>query len=490
MLTISVDRHSDVSLQWQIFQTVNQALLQGELPFGAMLPSIRKLSQSLGVARVTVTMAYEKLVLAGYVRNCPGIGYEVIFRGGMKKPRAQVAFKEGEAPLRLKPASVANDVYSPITSELYCRLGVPDPRAFPWAAWRKWNNSASSAKHHLLTRYHSPQGLESLRLELVSFLRLTRGIETKPDNIIIVNGIQEGISLLVQLFTANASRCKVVTESPCYSGAWHLFNYHRADLTAVPVDEWGMQVERLPQTPTQLCYITPSHQYPVGGTLPLARRSALLAWAMKTGAYLIEDDYDSVFSYGHSPLPALKSMDDADRVFYLGTFSKTLGPGTRMGYMVCPEAVITSVQTIKALSDSGSNWLMQQFLADFMHGQSYYTHLRKLEQEYAARQQVLIDGLLRIFPLGRILGVAAGIHLALSCPFDYQTARALRERCLRANVRFDTLEELSNGSERAWLQDNANPLLFFGFGALNCRQLAQVLAVIQREWDLLRADGV
>ncbi|AWH88198.1 MocR-like pyridoxine biosynthesis transcription factor PdxR [Limnobaculum parvum] len=489
MLDIHLDPSSGTPLQQQIFQTIHQALLQGELPVGYRLPSIRELSRNLNVARITIVMAYDKLIQNGYVKSRPGIGYEVVFSSAIQKAPQSARIENAREPVKLMPASVGQDVYSPTTPELYCRLGVPDPHAFPWPSWRKWNNSASNSKHHLLTRYHSPQGLMSLRTELARFLRLTRGIETQPENVIVINGIQEGLALLTQLFILNTKSCRVVTESPCYSGAWHLFDYYQAEVETVAVDEHGIQVEHLPSRPTQLCYVTPSHQYPVGGTLSLERRCALLTWAQKTGAYVIEDDYDSVFSYNSTPLPALKAMDEDDRVIYIGTFSKTLGPGMRMGYMVCPDAILTSVQNMKALSNSGSNWLQQQFLADFMHDQRYYSYLRKLEQEYANRQRILVEGLQRIFPQGRILGIENGLHLTLVCPLTVKQVEQLRERCLLENIRFDTLVELANGSEVAWLKTVSSPLLFFGFGGLNQQQLLHVLAVIELQVAIIQQEA-
>lgn len=207
----------------------------------------------------------------------------------------------------------------------------------------------------------------------------------------------------------------------------------------------------------------------------------LLLWAQRVGAYIIEDDYDAVFSWEEKPLSALKSMDSCDRVIYAGTFSKTLGPGIRLGYLVCPDSILESVQSMKALNNSGSNWLFQQFLAEFMHNQVFYTHLSKLSCVYEERQRLLHEGLLRLFPEGKIWGHAAGLHLTLITPLSVEFIQTLRQRCLRAGVRFDTLNEMANGSECLWQQMNNQSVILFGFGSLNLQQLQKYLPLLSRK---------
>lgn len=490
MQEIELDRQCDIPLQLQIFQYYYQAITHGECIAGDMLPSIRELSRRLKIARITVTLAYEKLVANGYIKSRPGVGYHVCFARPVKPVGRKIPYFKGPAPTSLVPAEVPVDLYSQPAAEVYCKMGIPDPNAFPWSSWRKWNNAPSNLKEQLVTRYHSPQGLLSLRQEIVRYLRFSRGVDTQSENIIITNGVQEGLSLLSQLFVLNklatkTAPCHVVTESPCYSGAWHIFNYHGANITAVNVDKHGLCVAQLPEHPTQLCYVTPSHQYPLGCRLSLSRRKALLLWAQRVGAYVIEDDYDSAFSYEENPLPALKTMDTQDRVIYAGTFSKTLGPGIRLGYLVCPDALLPAVKNMKGLSNSGSNWLLQQFLADFMHSQVFYTHLSKLACEYEVRQRVLLKGLQHLFPQGKIWGHYAGLHLTLMTSLSAEIIQQLRARCLLSAVRFDTLHELKNGSEDVWEGHSAETAIFFGFGGLNATQLQKVLMVIEQELPFL-----
>ncbi|QBX79169.1 PLP-dependent aminotransferase family protein [Citrobacter tructae] len=485
MLTLSLNRESRTPLQLQIFQFYFQAIQQGDLLYGDKLPSIREQAQAINVAKITVVMAYEKLMAAGFIKSRKGIGYEVIFTAPVRTTPAHVPVAQGSPPVKPEPAGVSTDVYSEMGREFYCRMGVPDPNAFPWSSWRKWNNAPSVLKEQLFTRYHSPNGLFSLREQMVRYLNLSRGINTRAENIIITNGIQEGLSLLSQIFiihhaACQEKKCHVVTESPCYSGAWHLFNYYGADITPIAVDNLGLRTDQLPDYATQLCYVTPAHQYPMGSVLSLERRLSLLTWAQRVGAYIIEDDYDAVFTYGANPLPALKAMDYHDRIIYMGTFSKTLGPGARLGYLICPDELLPAVQNMKALNNNGSQWLLQQFLAELMQNQVFYTHLGKLACNYAARLALLRDGLSALFPDGKIDGAAAGLHLSLRVDRSPDIITTLQQRCLLAGVRFDTLQDIENGSEEIWRKESSDAVMFFGFGGLQLPQINKVLRVLEQ----------
>ncbi|WP_159566284.1 PLP-dependent aminotransferase family protein [Budvicia diplopodorum] len=482
-MQIKLDRHISYTLQKQIYQQVCEALFRGELLYGDMLPSIRVLAGQLGIARNTVTAVYEKLVHAGYVVNLPGIGFKVIFDAVIKtnnREQASTSLSMPPLPILMQPSA---DVFVPEKDRLYFRLGEPDESAFPWSVWRKWNNTASKKKHLMMTRYQDPQGLSCLRYEIARYLSHSRGIQTESESIVIINGMQEGLSLLAQLFFSHSGEGSVVLESPCYSGAWNLFQSAPNDRVSIPVDEQGIMTDKLPEKPTTLCYVTPSHQYPTGSLLSLARREALLAWSRRVNSYIIEDDYDSAFLYGNQPLPALKSLDYADNVIYLGSFSKTLGPGMRLGYMVCPQALLRPVVNMKALNNHGSSWLYQQFLAEYIHDQSYNYQLGRLEKEYALRRSELQSGLLELFPDGRILNSQTGLHLSLDPHISPQCVEQLRARCLAAGVRFDTLKQLGNGSELAYEKESGAVLMFFGFGGINRADIQRALVVLKRELE-------
>ena len=218
----------------------------------------------------------------------------------------------------------------------------------------------------------------------------------------------------------------------------------------------------------------------MGSVLSLERRQSLLTWAQRVGAYILEDDYDAVFTYGENSLPALKAMDYHNRVIYMGTFSKTLGPGTRLGYLICPDELLPAVKNMKALNNNGSQWLLQQFLAELMQNQVFYSHISKLACNYAARLNLLRDGLSVLFPSGKIAGATAGLHLSLRVDRHPDMIARLQQRCLLAGIRFDTLPDIENGSGAAWRRENSDAVMFFGFGGLQIQQIKKVLSVLEQ----------
>ncbi|WP_035603279.1 PLP-dependent aminotransferase family protein [Edwardsiella tarda] len=477
MLSFTLDRNSPLALQTQLYQQFHTALHDGSLRHGERLPSIRELGGKLHVSRNTITAVYEKLLQEGFIASRPGVGYDVIYASHIDLPETATARHELDHPPSVLRTQ-APETYVDVDSPLFFSLGNPDESAFPWQRWRSWNNKASRSKHLLMTRYHPPAGLLSLRQELVKYLAAARGIHTDAQHIIITNGVQEGLALLAR--TLLTPQEHIAVESPCYPGAWNLFTSFAPQIHAIPVDECGLRTELLPEQQCALAYVTPSHQYPVGSTLPLTRRLALLDWSRRSNAYVIEDDYDTTFLYGTQPLPALKSLEDANNVIYLSSFSKTLGPGMRLGFMVCPDRLVDPILNLKALWNHGASWLYQQFLADFMSDQGYHRHLRKLELEYAARQALLREGLCALFPRARLLGTSSGLHLTLKTDLSAQSVNRLRERCLRDGVRFDTLQSMCNGSERAYLEHDGAPLMLFGFSALSAVKIRRALEIIAR----------
>lgn len=480
-----IDRQCGLPLQMQIYQYYRQKMHEGIYLAGDKLPSVRELSRELKVARITVTLAYEKLLINSYIKSVRGIGYQVIFDKPIRLTSQKSPKTKNSNSFIPDTIKTPDDLYVESSTEIYSQISIPDSTAYPWANWKTWNNTPSIKKIELATRYHSPSGLLELKEEISRHLYTSRNINVTSKCIIITNGIQEGLSLLAQLFafkklSTDISSCHIVTESPCYSGAWHVFNYYGAKITCVNVDKNGLCVNQLPKEATQLCYVTPSHQYPLGCRLSLARRKTLLQWALLTGAYIIEDDYDSEFSYNDNNLPTLKSLDNQDRVIYAGTFSKTLGPGIRLGYLVCPEPLVQVIKNIKSLNNSGSNWIQQQFIADFMHSRAFHNHLSRLSIMYKERQNYLHKGLKQLFPEGFVWGTNSGLHLSLIAPYSEEYVKRLRKRCLEAGLRFDTLNELQNGSELKW-KENGFSAMFFGFGDLSIQKISQMLIIIKKE---------
>lgn len=304
-------------------------------------------------------------------------------------------------------------------------VGRPDPHSFPTKSWRRrlLHNLAFAGAN--LTEYSNPVGILKLRSAIADFLGPARGIKVEPDQVVVVNGSQAALNLVARLLIEKGTT--VVVEQPCYQGAAFVFESYGATLQAVPVDDRGIDTEQLPDKPASLAYLTPSHQYPLGVTLSLGRRLRLLDWAWKSGAYLIEDDYDNDFRHNGSPLIALAGLDVHGCVIYLGTFSKSIGAGIRLGYMVVPPELVEPVRVVKTLYDNGHTWLDQATLADFISSGSYKRHLRRIRGTYRMRRDCLVESLQHYFGEVRLTGLEGGMHLAWHLPPDFPDATQVQK---------------------------------------------------------------
>ena len=334
------------------------------------------------MSRNTVIRAYDTLIVEGYVEsrpasgifvsdNLPGAAVEVT--GSVQEPAARrCAVAHADAA-----TAVCACRTSPISGAAACRSIF-----FPAARARRCFRSRPGAGCCRLTfrtavatglsQYGDPAGLPALRSAIADHLATTRGIAADPGRIVIINGSQEGISIAARLFLNHGTPSAI--EDPCYQGAAFAFEATGSEITSVAVDFEGLIVEELPQRPTALVYVTPSHQYPTGHTLSPDRRQTLVAWARRYGCYILEDDRDGDLRYEGSPLQAIAALAP-DCTIYLGTFSRSLGAGLRLGYMVVPEQLAGVVAAAKGLLNSGNSWLEQAALAGMMRAGSYAAHL-------------------------------------------------------------------------------------------------------------------
>ena len=317
-------------------------------------------------------------------------------------------------------------------------MGRPDPHSFPAKSWRRrlLHNLATAGSN--LTEYRDPAGIEELRRAIAEHVGPTRGMKVSPEQVVVVNGTQQGLNLIARLMVGKGS--VVVTECPCYQGAAFVFESYGATLKPVPVDENGLDPSKLPQESVSIAYVTPSHQYPMGVTLSLNRRMRLLEWAWETGAYIIEDDYDNDFRYNSSPVMALAGLDKHGCVFYMGTFSKSIGAGIRLGYLVVPTELIGPAKTAKALMDNGHAWLDQATLADFISSGSFMRHLRRIRHSYQLRRDCLSEELHRHFGDVHLTGLEGGMHLVWHLPPNFPIAKEVQHIAEDAGVGVYSME--------------------------------------------------
>jgi GntR family transcriptional regulator/MocR family aminotransferase len=415
-------------LYQQVYRALRAEILAQSLAPGARLPSTRSLAADLGVSRNVAMLAYEQLLGEGYAQARTGSGTIVArslpeeWRAAL--PGAQV--RRVGRPRRVAPrlshaaaralgiarrTPLGWDIRGPRPSVDF-RFGRPAFADFPHALWcRLLGRRARRASRRDLD-YGPPEGRLELREALAERLRRFRGIDTTPERIVVVNGSQQALDLVTRVLLDPGDR--VLIEEPHYLGARWVFAAAGAELVAAPVDDDGMRVPRplAGRRPPRLAYVTPSHQFPTGVVLTLTRRLELLEWAARTGAFVVEDDYDSEYRYAGRRLQALAGLDAEGRVIYVGTFSKLMFPALRLGYVVLPASLAEPIVAAKALADTGSPALEQLTLADFLREGHFERHLHRSRTRNAGRRETLLAAIHEHFgDRAEVSGAATGLHV-------------------------------------------------------------------------------
>ena len=477
-IPVLLDRSHPASLTVQLVEQLRNAIQHGRIMSGTRLPSSRQLSRQLDVARNTVVRAYELLVMEGYVEARPASGMFAASElpDALTPPRETVAEPQGRAadepgmPLPLRAAraqTLVSQNRGRISFDFF--PGRPSAGLFPIKTWRRLLQACLSHGGAMgLSEYGDPGGLATLRSAIAQHLAATRGLVADPGQIVIVGGIQEGVNLAARLFLGPGTVAAV--ESPCYQGAAFAFEASGAEIASVPVDEDGLIPDDLPDQPTALLYLTPSHQYPTGHTLALARRRAIVAWARRVGCYILEDDYDSDFRYEGSPLQAVAGMAP-ECTIYLGTFSKSLGAGLRLGYMVVPAPLVAATRTAKTLLNNGSPWLEQAALAEMIHSGSYAAHLVRIRAHYRDSRDCLLAALRRHFGDVVVSGEAGGLHVFWQLSPGVPDAVTLEGLARRARVGVYSLA--SGGAYEAQPSSLSRRGIILGYAALTPKQIEQ-----------------
>ncbi len=391
---IPLDRAGATPLFRQLYAWLKDAILQGRLAPGARLPATRDLAPMLKVSRQTVLAAYEQLTAEGYLRG--GVGQGTFVDAALPVPRRAAFSPAGLLrPLPERGAAMASAMArvryhdGPVRA---FRPSMPGLDLFPFDAWRKLELRALRRPGPHLG-YSEPAGYQHLRELLCAYLRASRGVVCTPEQVVITSGSQQALYLLAHLLLAPGDG--VWVESPGYQGACAPMTVAGARICTVPVDAEGMDVAygaaHYPEA--RMVFATPSHQLPLGVTMSLGRRLALLRWAVAHRAWVIEDDYDSEYRYTGPPLASLQSLDSAGCVIYVGTLSKVLFPGLRLGYVVAPPALAEPLARAKAVVDRHSAIVPQMVLADFIGEGHFARHIRRTREAYAERREALLGAI-------------------------------------------------------------------------------------------------
>ncbi len=407
-----------------LYDEMRARIADGTYATGAALPSTRSLAVERGLSRGTVSLVYEQLAADGFIDTHPGAASRVCAGAAPsgRSPRSRAdraAAGRLAGPLssvgRRLAAMGIGDAGPAVAGEIDFVYGPLSGNDFPTLAWMKALRAVERQRSRRL-EYEDPRGNPELRQALQAQLSRTRGLSCAVEQLMIVNGSQQALDLCARLLVDAGDG--VVVENPGYRMAHHAFEACGAKLCCVDVDGHGLRTDRLAAVgPARLAYVTPTHQFPLGAFLPIARRRALLAWAAERHAWVIEDDYDSEYRYSVRPEATLQSLDSRGCVIHVGTFSKTLSPRLRLGYMVLPSGLVEVFSAAKRVADRHAPTGMQRALARLLQDGSYDRHVRRMRRLQQARQRALVDALTtRLGAQVAIEGAASGLHLVAWLP--------------------------------------------------------------------------
>jgi GntR family transcriptional regulator / MocR family aminotransferase len=402
----------------QVYLGLRQAIFAGTFRANGRLPSTRDLADQLGISRTVVLLAFDQLLAEGFVVGRKGSGTYVA--PDLSSNRSALAKKS--IKLRLSQfGSAAEEAAETLDSQarrppihrydFASGRSESDIETFPFEKWRRILLRRARKAPVVELDYGPAAGSLALREAICAHLRRSRAVVCEPSEVIVVNGSQQGLDLIVRVLLERGDR--VAIENPSYQGTSRILLAAGARLFPVPVDRDGLNPAKLPKD-ARICFVTPSHQFPTGVILPLARRLALLEWAKRGNSLIVEDDYDGEFRYGGQPLESLQGLDTEGRIIYVGTFSRTVFPALRVGYLIVPKSLTRAFTAAKWLNDQHSATLEQLTLAEFISSGAYERHLRRVRRRNAARREVLLDSIQKY--LGdrvELTGDGAGAHIIL-----------------------------------------------------------------------------
>ncbi len=425
MRSFSLHRDNKVPMKRQLYQIFREQILNGSMAAGEELPSTREMAEQLQVSRNTVSEAYDMLITEGYVLSRQGASTRVAAGLYIQKQPQQ---------------SIVPTVkqHQPIQVDFH--TGRPDLDSFPYYLWRQLLCKAADELPKEQLGYTSPKGLLSLRTEIASWLVRSKGLLVDPQDIFITTGATQAINLVVGLLALPGK--KVVLEDPCNKGLMETFLTAGCELLPIPADRQGLRTELLEDVESQAVYVTPSHQFPLGGILPAGRRAELIRYARDQNIYLLEDDYDSEFRYTGEPVSPLYAMD-SQQVIYIGTFSKVLFPAIRIGYVLLPKKLHVRWMNQRMHLDVQNPPFEQAALAEFLKTRKFDHHIRRMRKLYGERRAALLTTLKEVFgDTWCVWGDNAGLHLAVEfegLTFDDDFFK----RCCQAGLRVASVEQHS-----------------------------------------------
>ena len=445
-------------LSGEIYRQLRRAIVDGRIRPGESLPPSRELARRLSVARTTVTIAYDRLAGEGFVSSRIGAGTFV--NAHIAPSPGELNTRSADGPLRPRPIwdSIPLSTAFAAPAKFDFRTGLPDASLFPHDRWRRLLSSQLGSEVVHDGVYGDPAGYRDLCESIARHIGVARGVETSADDVTVVSGTQQALDVVARTLLEPGDN--VAVEDPGYPPIRWLFESLGVRVSCVPVDQQGLIVEALP-CDAKLVFVTPSHQYPLGVSMALSRRRALLAWAERSNAAIVEDDYDSEFRFEARPIEPLQTLDSTGRVIYVGSFSKTMLPTLRLGFLVTPPSIRAAVQRAKQVTDWHTSLPLQMALARFIDEGGFARHIRKMRNIYRVRHAMVTHGLTNEFADHlQTIPSTVGLHVAaFARTASVDEISAVARRASAAGVQIQSLSRFA-------VQVPAKPGLVLGYGAI------------------------
>ena len=458
--------HDDqVPLYTQLYLRIKDNILSGKLLANTRLPSVRDFAAELSVSRNTIESSYLELYSEGYIYSKPRSGYFVaeIARDGVLSSLSRD--RRVTAPPQVAQSRCAFDFHP-------ARL---DREAFPAGLWRRCFLDCLRQSSAELVQYNDPQGEWGLRANIQRYLERSRGVVCDPEQIVICSGLQHGLDIVALL--QKDPRPVVAVENPGYHLPRAVFRNHSFKLVAIPVDSSGIDLDLLESSGSGMVYVTPSHQFPLGGVMPVAKRLKLIEWAKSGERLIIEDDYDSELRYHGKPIPSLQGLHPNGNIVYLGTFSKVLSPALRVSYMVLPQSLLSAYRRVFRDYACSVSLLEQGTLTQFMEQGHWERHVRRMRTLYRKKHDTMLQAVGRHFgSKAAVIGAGAGLHVVLQLAGQ---AWGEAELIGMAKSKGIGLFPFSD----TYAKDEADCSKFLlGFGGLTTDEIEEGIALLSRIW--------
>lgn len=467
---IIIDKSSNIKLYDQIYLELREKILNGMLSEGSKLPSTRELAKTLQVSRNTVETAYLQLSSEGYVKGIERSGYRV--------RKIEGHYLTGQSPTELVHTIDGKTHEQGLVNNRninfqYGKLSIAD---FPMRTYRRvMNQCLLSHEIEGIAAYNDRKGEADLRRSIINYIYDHRGVQCRPEQVIVGAGTLVCLGLITQLLMGKSRR--IAMEEPCYDAVRSFLINQGFEIMPVLTESDGIDVQGLITTYSGIVYLTPSHQFPTGSALPVSKRIEILKWAKGTGAFIIEDDYDSEFRYSSRPIPSLQSLDNEGRVIYLNTFSKSLAPGLRMSFMVLPQALLLEYELLFGRYNCSVPWLEQKVMSAFMQEGHWGRHLRKICQANKRRNDTLITGIRRFMGNKVVIhGEHAGLHILLEVRNGDNEAQLI-SKAYKAGV---TVYPVSiYYTDKKYYTDN---MVLIGFSSLSEEEIIRGIQLLCAAW--------